>query len=84
MSLPLEENSLEKKFEIIEADRHNDLEQITEIAVNCMENRVSHEIIAELKGLIEQRYNERREKAANNERLWDFRISTLFFIKGAK
>jgi len=77
-------NSLEKKLEIIEADRHNDLEQITEIAVNSMKKKISNEIIQELKDLIERRYKERKEKAANNEHLWDFRISTLFFIKGTK
>jgi len=77
-------NSLEKKLEIIEADRHNDLEQITEIAVNSMKKKISNEIIEELKDLIEKRYKERKEKAANNEHLWDFRISTLFFIKGTK
>ena len=77
-------NSLEKKLEIIEADRQNDLEQVTEIAVNCMENKVSHEVIEELRELIEQRYKERREKAANNDHIWDFRISTLFFVKGTK
>jgi len=77
-------NSLEKKIEIIEADRQNDLEQVSEIAVNCMEKKISDDIIEELKELIDNRYNKRIEMIKNNEHPWDFKISTLFFVKGTK
>ena len=76
-------NSLDKKIEIMEADRQSDLELI-EIGQNCSEKNIPNEIMEELKTLIEARYNERKKKIFCNDYTWDFKISTLLIVKGIK
>lgn len=76
-------NSLEKKVEIIEADRQNDLE-VVEIAFNHMENHKHDKIKQELVGLINNRYDRRINSIQRGEKPWDFKISTLMIVRGIK
>lgn len=77
-------NSLTKKIEIVDADRHNDLEVI-EIAFNHLnKTAVSSQVKDELIGLVNRRYDQRIELIKSGKKVWDFRISTLLIVKGTK
>ncbi|MNE76471.1 hypothetical protein D3C80_1727100 [compost metagenome] len=72
---------LEQKLNMVEMERQQALEGLA-IGLNQLEKEYEH--AAELRLLINERYDKRKELVMSQTRIWDFQIHMLFVVRGTK
>ncbi|MNB99193.1 Malonyl-[acyl-carrier protein] O-methyltransferase [compost metagenome] len=74
-------NSIEQKLRMVELERQQAIEGL-EMGLNQFDGKYTY--AEELRALICQRYDKRKELIISQKRVWDFQIYMLFVVRGIK